>query len=175
MSCKVLWSALDKARVPGSVAVLMPMVAEEEVTFAKDALGGSADSGDAVLAPSVAALGGPLERPVAGLAEAAAGFTGLPAFQEMLAAVARGEVALPSPGVTSWDGSTAVACGSAELLPMLGGDVPVLCSSWGSNGTVVHAGPTVFSAVTASPSCTNSLASVNLPVTEEDAFVPGTG
>lgn len=175
MSCEALWSALDKARVAGSVAASMPMVAEEKVTFAKDALGGSADSGAAVLAPSVAALGGPLERPVTGLAEAAAGFRGLPTSHEMLAAVARGEVASSSPGMTSWDGSTAVACGSAELLPMLGRDVPVLCSSWGSDGTVVHAGPSVFSAVTASPSCTNSLASVNLPVTEEDAFVPGTG
>lgn len=170
-----MWPALDKAYVPGSVALLMPMVAEEKVTFAEDALGGSADSGAAVLAPSVAAWGGPPGRPAAELAGAAAGFTGLSMSREMLAAVAGGEVALSSPGMTSWDSSTAVACSSAELLLMLGGDILVLCSSWRSDGTVVHAVPGVPSAVTASTSCTNSLASVSLPVTEEDAFVPGSG
>lgn len=82
---------------------------------------------------------------------------------------------LSSPGMTSWEGSPAVLCGSAEPLLMLGGDVPVLCSSLGSNCTVVHAVTSVPSAMTALPSCTNSLASVNLPVTEEDAFIPGTG
>ena len=87
----------------------MSVVAEEKVTFAEDALGGSADGGAAILAPSVAVLGGPLGRPEAGLAEAAAGFTGLPVSRGMLAAVAGGEVALSSPSVTSWDRSTAVA------------------------------------------------------------------
>lgn len=171
----MLWSALNKARVPGSVASPMPMVAEEKVTFAEDVLGGSADGGATILTPSVAVGWGTPGRPAAGLAEAAAGFTGLPVSREMLAAVAGGEVASSSPGVTSWDGSMVVACGSTELLLMLGGDIPVLCLSWGSDGTVVHAVPGVPSAVTASPSCTSSLASVNLPVTEEDAFVPGTG
>lgn len=60
---------LDKVCVPGSVALPVPMVAEEKVTFAKDALGGSADGGAARLAPSVAVL--------EGLAEAAAIFAGL--------------------------------------------------------------------------------------------------
>lgn len=66
---------------------------------------------------------------MAGLAEAAANFMGLPVSQEMLAAVAGGDVALSSPGVTFWSGSTVVACGSADFLLMLRGDVSVLCSS----------------------------------------------
>lgn len=170
-----MWLALDKALVPGSVASLVPMVAEEKVTFTDDALGGSAEGGVAILAPSVAVAGGPLGRPAAGLAEAAAGFTGLPMSQEMLAAVDGGEVASSNRGVTSWDRSTEVACCSAEPLLMLGGDIPVLCSSRGSDGTVVHAASGVPSAVTALPSSTSSLASVNLSVTEEDACTPGTG
>lgn len=57
-SWEALWSALGKVRVPVSVALLVPMLVEEKVAFAKDALGGSADSGAAVLAPSVAVLEG---------------------------------------------------------------------------------------------------------------------
>lgn len=48
-----MWSALGKLYVPGSVALSVPVVVEEKVTFAKDALGGSADDGAAMLAPSV--------------------------------------------------------------------------------------------------------------------------
>lgn len=44
--------------VPGSAALLEPMVVEEKVAFDKDALAGSADGGAAILAPSVAVLGG---------------------------------------------------------------------------------------------------------------------
>ena len=170
-----MWPALDEALVPGSVAPPMPMVVEEKLTFAKDALGGSAAGGATVPARAVAAWGGRPGKPAAGLDEAAAGFMGPPMSPEMLAAVPGGEVALSSPGVSSWDRSTAAACGSAELLLILGGDVCVLCSSWRSDGTVVLAVPSVPSALAASLSCTNSLASVNLPVTEEDAFVPGSG
>lgn len=120
----MLWLASDKARVSGCASSLMPMVAEEKVTFAESMLRRSADGGAAILAPSMAA-----RRPVAGLAEAAAGFLGLAVSQEMLAAVAGGDVALSSPGVTFWGGSMVVVCGSAEFLLMLGGDVSVLCSS----------------------------------------------
>lgn len=60
---------LGKVCVPGSVTLLVPMVVEETVTLAKDALGGSADGGAAVLAPSVTVVGG--------LAAAAAIFMGL--------------------------------------------------------------------------------------------------
>lgn len=42
-----------------------------------------------------------------------------------------------------------MACGSAELLLVLGDDVPALCSSWGSSGSVVHAVAGMSSAVTA--------------------------
>lgn len=166
---------LDKAIIPGSVASLVPMVAEEKVTFADAALGGSAEGEVAILAPSVAVCVGLLGRPAAGLAEAAAGFTGLPMSQEMLVAVNGGEVASSNPGVTSWNRSTEVACCSAELLLMLGGDSPVLCSSLGSDGTVVHAVSGVPSAVTALLSSTSWLTSVNLSATEEDAGIPGTG
>lgn len=58
---------MGKLYVPDSVALPVAMVVEEKVTFAKDALGGSADGGAAVLAPSV----------LKGLAVAVAIFMGL--------------------------------------------------------------------------------------------------
>lgn len=67
----------------------------------------------------------------------------------MLAAVAKGEAASSNPSMTSWGRSMAVLCGSAELLLMLGDGVTVLCSSWGSNGSVVHAVTGICSTVTA--------------------------
>lgn len=155
-SCRALWPTLDKKRVPGSVASLVAVVAEEKLTFAEDVLGLSADGGAAILALSVAAWVGALWRPVAGLTGAAASFMMLPVSWEMLVAVARGEVALSSPSTSSWDGRTEVACGSAELSLMLWTNIHILRLSWWSDGIAVHAVPGIPSAVIPLPSCTNS-------------------
>lgn len=166
--------------VPGSAASLTPAVAGGKVLAAEDAPGGAAGGG--ILDPSVAVRRGP---PLA--AGAVGSVTGPPRAAggsterivspgeagETLAAVAGGEVAASSSGVAFWDRSTVVACGSAGLSLMRGGDVPVLCEA--GDGTVLHAVPSVPSAVTALRGCANSRASLALLVAEEGAFVPSSG
>lgn len=146
--------AVPGAGVPGSAASLTPAVAGGKVLTAEDAPRGAAGGG--VLDSSVAVWRGP---PVA--AGAVGSVTGPPRAaggstewmvspgeaSETLAAVAGGEVAVSSSGVAFWDRSMVGLCGSAGLSLIAGGDVPVLCAAGG--GTVLHAVPSVPSAVTA--------------------------